>query len=169
MRFRPLKNLQKSLTIKHFYSIIVVLLRGVYMSMHLVGPYLTTTNYKKRKAKITKAKMEQWQLMWQDRNRQLKRQGLPKMTFEAYVDELHGRVAPPARLKPDVIKTKAWVNPRPTAHIPSLNSSLGSTAKAPDKVYTGTAMLGIGQLHKSNMVPVFKQEDAIDIAKMRRG
>jgi hypothetical protein len=29
-------------------------------------------------------------------------------------------------------------------------------------------MIGIGQLHKSNAVPVFKQEDAADIAKMRR-
>ena len=45
------------------------------MTMHLVGPYLTTTNYKKRQPKVTKAKLEQWTLMWQDRNRQLKRQG----------------------------------------------------------------------------------------------
>ena len=137
------------------------------MTMHLVGPYLTTTNYKKREAKVTKAKLEQWQLMWQDRNRQLKRQGLPKQSFESYVDELHGRVAP-VKMKKDVNKTPAWVNPRPTSHIPSLNSGLGSTVKAPDKVYTGDAMLGIGQLHKSNMVPVFKKDDAEAIARMRR-
>jgi hypothetical protein len=30
-------------------------------------------------------------------------------------------------------------------------------------------MLGIGMLHKSNLVPVFKAEDAEAIAKMRRG
>jgi hypothetical protein len=41
--------------------------------------------------------------------------------------------------------------------------------KPADKVYTGTAMIGIGQLHKSNAVPVFSQEDAIAISKMRRG
>jgi len=64
------------------------------MTFHLMSPAYTTTNYKKREKKPTKAKLEQWQLMWQDRNRQLKRQGLPKMTFEAYVDELNGRVAP---------------------------------------------------------------------------
>jgi hypothetical protein len=29
-------------------------------------------------------------------------------------------------------------------------------------------MLGIGQLHKSNAVPVFRTEDAADIARMRR-
>jgi len=29
-------------------------------------------------------------------------------------------------------------------------------------------MLGIGTLHKSNAVPVFSQEEALDMAKMRR-
>jgi hypothetical protein len=28
--------------------------------------------------------------------------------------------------------------------------------------------MGIATMHKSNMVPVFKQEDAIEIARMRR-
>jgi hypothetical protein len=36
------------------------------------------------------------------------------------------------------------------------------------KVYTGDKMLGIGTLHKSNAVPVFSQEEALDMAKMRR-
>ena len=39
-----------------------------------------------------------------------------------------------------------------------------------DKVtqYTGTAMKGIGTLHKSNAVPVFTDEEARDQALMRR-
>jgi hypothetical protein len=40
--------------------------------------------------------------------------------------------------------------------------------KAPDKVYTGTAIKGIGTMHKSNAVPIFSNEQAEDIAKMRR-
>jgi hypothetical protein len=36
------------------------------------------------------------------------------------------------------------------------------------KVYTGDKMLGIGTMHKSNAVPVFSKEDAVDMAKMRR-
>jgi hypothetical protein len=35
--------------------------------------------------------------------------------------------------------------------------------------YTGTKILGIGTMHKSNAVPVFSQEEAHDIATMRRG
>jgi hypothetical protein len=36
------------------------------------------------------------------------------------------------------------------------------------KVYTGTAMKGIGTLHKSNAVPIFTDQEAIDQANMRR-
>lgn len=55
-----------------------------------------------------------------------------------------------------------------TKDIPSKVTPGGSTAKAADKQYTGSAMLGVGQLHKSNGIPVFSKDDAIDIAKMRR-
>jgi hypothetical protein len=55
-----------------------------------------------------------------------------------------------------------------TAHIKSLNSGLGSATLAPPKVYTGTMVKGIATMHKSNAVPVFSNEEAVDIAKMRR-
>ena len=42
------------------------------------------------------------------------------------------------------------------------------TAKQAPKTYTGTAMLGVATMHKSNSVPVFSKQDAIDIANMRR-
>lgn len=57
---------------------------------------------------------------------------------------------------------------RETPHYPSLNSGVGEATVAPKKVYTGTEMIGIGQMHKSNAVPIFKREDAEAIAKMRR-
>jgi hypothetical protein len=50
----------------------------------------------------------------------------------------------------------------------SKGTGVGNATKKKDQVYTGTEMLGVGQLHKSNSVPVFRQEDAVDIAKMRR-
>ena len=45
----------------------------------------------------------------------------------------------------------------------------GACAKPDEKVYTGGNLLGIATMHKSNMVPIFKAEDAADIARMRRG
>lgn len=45
---------------------------------------------------------------------------------------------------------------------------LGSTALPKPKTYTGDKMLGVATMHKSNAVPVFSQESAQDISKMRR-
>ena len=53
--------------------------------------------------------------------------------------------------------------------IPSLNSLEGNTAKAAPKQYTGDNVIGIAAMHKSNLVPVFKGSEAVEIAKMRRG
>jgi hypothetical protein len=55
-----------------------------------------------------------------------------------------------------------------TAHIPSRVTEGGSTAPV-HKVYTGTKVLGIATMHKSNAVPVFAEEEAIEISRMRRG
>jgi len=53
--------------------------------------------------------------------------------------------------------------------IPSLDpTNMAPCLKAPDKVYTGTMIKGIGTMHKSNAVPIFSDEQAVDIAKMRR-
>ena len=44
----------------------------------------------------------------------------------------------------------------------------GSVGSKPSMQYTGTKVKGIGTLHKSNAVPIFSDEEAIDIARMRR-
>lgn len=55
-----------------------------------------------------------------------------------------------------------------TRHIYSLDTGLGLAPKKESPKYTGEKMIGIGQMHKSNAVPIFKAEDAIEISKMRR-
>jgi len=58
---------------------------------------------------------------------------------------------------------------RETVHYPSKVTPGGSATKpVVGNVYTGTAMLGIGTLHKSNAVPIFSDEEARDQASMRR-
>jgi hypothetical protein len=49
---------------------------------------------------------------------------------------------------------------------PTYNSSM---AKKPENVYTGTEIIGIAQMHKSNAVPIRGKKQAIEIARMRRG
>lgn len=53
--------------------------------------------------------------------------------------------------------------------IPSRDSTGGNTAKTPSPQYTGTAIVGIATLHKSNAIPVFSEQEAIEVARMRRG
>ena len=74
--------------------------------------------------------------------------------------------------KPSSGKVVALQTPKPyvreTAYHPSLNSGHHDTSAKPAKVYTGTKMLGIGTMHKSNSVPIFSNEEAVEIATMRR-
>lgn len=58
---------------------------------------------------------------------------------------------------------------RETPKIPSLPFSGGACALKPTPVYTGTMIKGIGTMHKSNAVPIFSDEQAVEIATMRRG
>jgi hypothetical protein len=57
---------------------------------------------------------------------------------------------------------------RETAPIPSQDTGWVTCVKQQDKEYTGTKIKGIGTMHKSNAVPVFSDEEAKDISKMRR-
>jgi hypothetical protein len=57
---------------------------------------------------------------------------------------------------------------RTTAHIPSRGDGMGSATVSAPKVYTGTKVKGIATMHKSNAVPVFSNEEAQDISRMRR-
>ena len=65
-----------------------------------------------------------------------------------------------------ILTPRAYV--RETAKIPSRGNGMGNAAKPADKVYTGSKMIGVATLHKSNAVPVFSNEEAINMANMRR-
>lgn len=143
------------------------------MSMHLVGPYLTTTNYRKRKSKVTQAQMNRWTEGYRERCKLNKRLGLPKMSFEEYVDALHGRVKVEKKFTP-LKTTDDPVMERIRSHkeqYPSLGGfgSSDATAKKEPQQYTGTLIKGIATMHKSNAVPIIDQKQAIEISQMRRG
>jgi hypothetical protein len=159
------------------------------MSMHLVGPWLSTTSSKKKTEKITKKKQEEFERGWKERNVRLKEMHLPKETFEQYMDWIHGKISK----KGNVVHSKTETPFIPeTKIIPRSNvasnkeqtpvSKLGNETKSkdakiwvkgpcsskPSPVYTGSKMIGIAQMHKSNAVPVFTDDEAKDISKMRR-
>jgi hypothetical protein len=66
-------------------------------------------------------------------------------------------------------KLTAPVGRSTTNHIPSRNTGDGVASTKQIPQYTGTKIIGIGTMHKSNAVPIFSDEEAQDISKMRRG
>jgi hypothetical protein len=127
--------------------------------MHLEGPWLSTTGKKKGKKKFASAehkrKAEQLDASWKEMlkrhgTEQEKRKQQRALSAEPYKEP------PPYR--------------RETPYIASLNSEhvCGVATVPKPKVYTGTMVKGIATMHKSNAVPVFSNEQAIDISKMRR-
>jgi hypothetical protein len=58
---------------------------------------------------------------------------------------------------------------RETQKISSLDTGHTGAVRTKDiPQYTGTKIKGIGTMHKSNAVPIFSDEEAVDISKMRR-
>lgn len=112
-----------------------------------------------------KRKIEKFRKPWKDHNDWLKSIGLPSESFEIYVQKRLGKYKP--KLKG--VKSTKIINHRKSPTIASGDSyGKAKGTKKPEQKYTGDKLVGIATMHKSNMVPVFKQEDAEDIAKMRR-
>jgi len=94
--------------------------------------------------------------------------------YQTWLDEISSMSTNFGRGKPKPVATssipKLTTPPgRETIRHPSMVTAGGSTTKPiHGKVYTGTAMKGIGTLHKSNAVPIFSVEEAKDQANMRR-
>jgi hypothetical protein len=67
-------------------------------------------------------------------------------------------------------KSNAMVTYRRDAGVTyeSVDSDTINTAPVEKKTYTGTLVKGIATMHKSNAVPIIDQEQATDIANMRR-
>jgi hypothetical protein len=130
------------------------------MTMHMCGPALSLNGKKKGKFKYRNAEeARQARELEADWKQLLKRQGVA-------AEEKKRRRALAA--EPLIYNLTGATDRAGTAHIPSLGTGGGVAALAPAKMYTGSEMIGIGQLHKSNAIPIFKKSDAEDLAKMRR-
>ena len=131
------------------------------MTMHLAHPALSTTGKKRGKKKWASAeqkrKFEYQQAEWQAL---LARHNIPKNTAKVTAKTATGNLSdsyrfsvPPGREVPKIAsKDTGWV----------------PCTRGEDKVYTGTKVKGSGTMHKSNAVPIFSDDEAIEISKMRR-
>jgi hypothetical protein len=129
------------------------------MSMHLHHPSLSLNGKRKGKVKFRNAdearKARELDTSWKEL----------KKKWDVDLEEKRRSRA--MKAEPLVYRLTCTTDRAGTAHIPSLNTGGNATLK-PAKVYTGDKMIGIGQLHKSNAIPIFRKSDAEDLAKMRR-
>jgi hypothetical protein len=127
--------------------------------MHLEGPWLSTTGKKKTKRKFASAeharKARALDESWKE---------LQKKWSVEIEDKKRTRALKAA---PYVAPPKNWRG-SDTPKLPSRDTGAGNATLKPSKVYTGTKVKGIATMHKSNAVPVFSNEEAQDISKMRR-
>jgi hypothetical protein len=127
------------------------------MTMHLAHPALTMGGKRKGKVKFRNAdearKARELAAEW-ERN-QAKWANMSTKVVAPKRESLNYSLSAPAG--------------RETKYIPSRNTGdgIGNTKQIPQ--YTGTKIIGIGTMHKSNAVPIFSDEEAQDISRMRRG
>jgi hypothetical protein len=126
--------------------------------MHLEGPWLSTTGKKKGPKKWASAEAKRKAEFLDESWKALQK----KWGVEAEEKKRKRGLAA------DTWQPKETIFRRETPKIESLPFTAGPCVKQPDKVYTGDKIKGIGTMHKSNAVPVFSDEEAQDIAKMRR-
>lgn len=132
------------------------------MTMHLEGPWLTTTGKRKGKQKFRNAEQarkareleENWKALQKKWGLEADAKKRKRALASGTLDTSSYRLAPPPG--------------RETPKINSLPFTGGPCSKPERQVYTGTKIKGIGTMHKSNAVPIFSDEQAQDIAKMRR-
>ena len=145
------------------------------MSMHLLGPGVTTTNYKKRKKKqLSVAQENQLKIDWKRHNKDCRRRHIHAAQFEKFEDYrayVRGEYKAPKQ-RPNPLNNYQAPKVREKKHYPSLSNNIaGLTPRKESMQYTGERkLLGIATMHKSNMVPIFEdnKHEAIEIAQMRR-
>lgn len=127
--------------------------------MHLEGPWLTTTGKRKGKRKFRNSeearKARELEENWKELQKKWGIEAEKKKAKRAMSASIYTAPKPVYR---------GSDQPK----VPSLPFTGGPCTKPEQKVYTGTKVKGIGTMHKSNAVPIFSDEEAVDISKMRR-
>jgi hypothetical protein len=129
--------------------------------MHLEGPWLSTTGKRKGKKKFASAEHARKARDLDESWKELQKR---------WAVEIEDKKRTRALSAPSLSTSYSLTIPEgrnTTAHIKSVDTGGNATLK-PAKVYTGTKVKGIATMHKSNAVPVFSDEEAVDIARMRR-
>lgn len=147
------------------------------MTMHLVRGMTSLRTKKRKKSALTKNQRTEWHAKWKAYNKDMRRAGLPDLQLNTFEDYIRYRRGEKPRKKYSGVTVKTETYQRPTEEYNSRHNIAGVGVKKKETFYTGKRKLvGIATMHKSNMVPVFADEEndksgikkATELATMRR-
>ena len=122
------------------------------MTMHLIRG-MSSLNTKKRKQK----KSPGWKQKLAEHDKFLRKMG-------AHPDQI--KESKKKNAGHSLYHIPDYSSDRPS--LPTSDVICGGGLRKDSNKYTGTEIIGIGTMHKPNMVPVSRKKDAEDMAKMRR-
>ena len=126
--------------------------------MHLEGPWLTTTGKQKGPRKFASAEAKRRAEILREDWERLKQVNGITTERPTRARDVTGTLTVSFRVPPG----------REMPVIKSVDTGWVPCVKHQDTEYTGTKVKGIGTMHKSNAVPIFSDEEAVAISKMRR-
>ena len=147
------------------------------MTMHLVRGMTSLRTKKRKKSALTKNQRTEWHTAWKKYNKDMRRSGLPELQLNTFEDYIRYRRGEKPRMKYYGVAVKTSSYEASDTQYKSSNNIAGIGAKKKENFYTGKRKLvGIATMHKSNMVPVFADEEndktgikrATELATMRR-
>ena len=118
--------------------------------MHLLPVYFSTTSTRKRK-----------------KSKKSKSLLAAELAHEKYLKKMG--IGSRSSVGSEQRSSKPWVTG--SSPVESTKPKIvydSSMAKKEEKVYTGTEIIGIAQMHKSNAVPIRGKKQAQEVAQMRR-
>ena len=145
------------------------------MTMHMAQGLTTTRTARGKRKPVTPKELKDYTVAWRAHNKDCRKRYLHDMQFKTvdeYIAYARGEKFIPQKNPIPQFKTKVCDK---TVVYPSHSASIGNCYKAEPKVYNGDRkLIGIATMHKSNMVPVFEDEDgngskeATEIANMSK-
>lgn len=130
------------------------------MTMHLHHPSLSLNGKKKGKTKFRSAAEAQRFRELEESWKNLKQRWNCEQQDRK---QKYAMSAPVWKDKSPIYRDSNDKNPK------SLNTWVtGAVSSKPSQQYTGSKIIGIGTMHKSNAVPIFNDNEAKEISSMRR-
>ena len=141
------------------------------MTMHIIKGVYTTSKKPKKKKKAEKVSFSAMELEWRKYNKEMRKTHCHNLQFATLKDYIEYRSSKSKKFTKEFkeyVPEKTFERKQQKyASIPPTATDI-SFSKPERPEYTGDYIVGIATMHKSNLVPVGRDDNPKDYATMRR-